>query len=122
MTNHELFAALGDATRLEVLNRLATSGPATATELSSGLPISRQAVAKHLTALNEVGLVERRRVGREVRFSFDPTPLDGVVDWARGVGAEWDRRLDRLRKKIEDDPHAPRHIVTVHRVGYKFLG
>ncbi len=102
MTNHELFAVLGDATRLEVLTRLAASGPATATQLSSEMPVSRQAVAKHLTALNQVGLVERRRIGKEVRFSFDPSPLSGVVEWAQSVGSQWDQRLDRLRKKVED--------------------
>jgi DNA-binding transcriptional ArsR family regulator len=96
-----VFAALADPTRLEVLDRLARGGPATATELSSGMPISRQAVAKHLAALDAAGLVERRASGREVRYTFDPQPLGEVVRWAEGVGDTWDRRLGRLRKSLE---------------------
>jgi DNA-binding transcriptional ArsR family regulator len=101
MIPHEVFAALADPTRLEVLDRLARGGPATATELSSGMPISRQAVAKHLAALDAAGLVERRASGREVRYTFDPQPLGEVVRWAEGVGDTWDRRLGRLRKSLE---------------------
>jgi DNA-binding transcriptional ArsR family regulator len=65
------------------------------------MPISRQAVAKHLAALDAAGLVERRASGREVRYTFDPQPLGEVVRWAEGVGDTWDRRLGRLRKSLE---------------------
>jgi DNA-binding transcriptional ArsR family regulator len=101
MIPHEVFAALADPTRLEVLNRLARGGPATATELSSSMPISRQAVAKHLAALDAAGLVERQASGREVRYTFDPEPLGDVVRWAEDVGDTWDRRLGRLSKSLE---------------------
>jgi DNA-binding transcriptional ArsR family regulator len=100
MIPHEVFAALADPTRLEVLNRLARGGPATATELSSDMPISRQAVAKHLAALDAAGLVERQASGREVRYTFDPEPLGDVVRWAEDVGDSWDRRLGRLKKSL----------------------
>jgi DNA-binding transcriptional ArsR family regulator len=100
MIPHEVFAALADPTRLEVLNRLARGGPATATELSSGMPISRQAVAKHLAALDAAGLVERQASGREVRYTFDPQPLGDVVRWAEDVGDTWDRRLGRLKESL----------------------
>jgi DNA-binding transcriptional ArsR family regulator len=101
MIPHEVFAALADPTRLEVLNRLARGGPATATELSSAMPITRQAVAKHLAALDAAGLVEREASGREVRYTFDPEPLGQVVRWAEDVGETWDRRLGRLSKSLE---------------------
>jgi DNA-binding transcriptional ArsR family regulator len=101
MIPHEVFAALADPTRLEVLSRLANGGPATATELSATLPISRQAVAKHLAALDAAGLVERHPSGREVRYSFEPGPLGDVVKWAQTVGDSWDRRLERLTRNLE---------------------
>ena len=99
---HEVFAALADPTRLEVLNRLATSGPATATELSADMPISRQAVSKHLAALDAAGLVERQASGREVKYTFDPEPLGDVARWVEDVGDTWDRRLGRLSRSLED--------------------
>jgi DNA-binding transcriptional ArsR family regulator len=101
MDPHEVFAALADPTRLDVLTRLARGGPSTATELSSSMPISRQAVAKHLAALGAAGLVERHPSGREVRYSFDPGPLGELVRWAEGVGEVWDRRLERLSRSID---------------------
>jgi DNA-binding transcriptional ArsR family regulator len=101
MATHEVFAALADPTRLEVLSRLARGGPATATDLAAGLPITRQAVAKHLAALDAVALVERRRSGREVVYSFRPGPLDAVVEWVDSVGKSWDDRLERLRRQVE---------------------
>ena len=101
MIPHEVFAALADPTRLEVLSRLANGGPATATELSVAMPISRQAVTKHLAALDAAGLVERHPAGREVRYTFDPEPLGDVVKWAENVGDTWDRRLARLGRSVE---------------------
>jgi DNA-binding transcriptional ArsR family regulator len=101
MDPHEVFAALADPTRLEVLTRLARGGPSTATELSTSMPISRQAIAKHLAALGAAGLVERHPSGREVRYRFDPGPLGDLVRWAEGVGDVWDRRLERLSRSIE---------------------
>jgi DNA-binding transcriptional ArsR family regulator len=101
MDPHEVFAALADPTRLEVLTRLARGGPSTATELSSSMPVSRQAITKHLAALGAAGLVERHPSGREVRYSFDPGPLGDLVRWAEGVGDVWDRRLERLSRSID---------------------
>lgn len=101
MDPHGVFAALADPTRLEVLTRLATGGPSTATELSASMPISRQAVTKHLAALDAAGLVERRASGREVRYTFDPEPLGDLVRWVENVGDTWDRRLERLSRSIE---------------------
>ena len=96
-----VFEALGDPTRREVVRRLAEGGPASATQLAAELPVSRQAVAKHLAALEDAGLVEGEREGRERRFRLTPAPLSEAAVWMADVGAEWDRRLHRLRRRLE---------------------
>ena len=101
MNPQEVFAALGDPTRFEVLSRLADGGPASASALAEALPISRQAIAKHLAALEEVGLVERSRQGREVVFTVDTGPIGDVAIWAGRVGSTWDQRLERLKKAVD---------------------
>jgi DNA-binding transcriptional ArsR family regulator len=102
MKPQALFAALSDQTRLDIFEQLAEGGPASATEIARGVPVSRQAVAKHLSVLDEVGLVERTHVGREVRYAARPAVLADVVSWVNQVGDEWDRRLDRLREAIDE--------------------
>jgi DNA-binding transcriptional ArsR family regulator len=91
-----VFAALGDATRRDVVQALAEAGSATATELAARFPISRQAVVKHLGALGQAGLVVGEREGREVRYRLTPAPLNDAVSWMAQVGARWDTRLARL--------------------------
>lgn len=98
---HEIFSALGDRTRLGVLTALARSGPATATELAATIPVTRQAISKHLAALDAVGLVTRHQEGREVRYQFEADALDTVASWATDTAGTWDRRLDRLRRSLE---------------------
>lgn len=95
-----MFGALADPTRRGLLSALGER-PATATELSSALPISRQAVVKHLSALAEAGLVTRERSGREVRYSVTPAPLSGAVSWIATVGAQWDERLATLARSFD---------------------
>lgn len=95
-----IFTALSDATRRAVFERLTATGPASATTLATDLPVSRQAVAKHLTALAEAGLVKRTRVGREVRYSAVLEPLTQLHQWVEEVGSRWDDRLDRLRRSL----------------------
>jgi DNA-binding transcriptional ArsR family regulator len=90
-----VFGALADPTRRRLLSTIAEH-PATATELAGGLPISRQAVVKHLGALTDAGLLERHRAGREVRYRVTPAPLSDAVSWMAHVGAEWDDRLAAL--------------------------
>jgi DNA-binding transcriptional ArsR family regulator len=97
-----VFEALADPTRREVMERLARTGPSSATELASSLPVSRQAVAKHLAALEEAGLVAAERQGRSRVFRLTPGPLTDAAGWMAEVGAEWDRRLRRLRQLLED--------------------
>jgi DNA-binding transcriptional ArsR family regulator len=96
-----MLSALADPTRRDVFERLADGGPSTATEIARSLPVSRQAVARHLAVLDEAGLVGRSAVGREVRFSARPERLAEVVRWANDVGREWDRRMERLRGMVE---------------------
>lgn len=95
-----VFDALADATRREVLRNLADRGPQTPTELADHLPVSRQAVSKHLEVLGRAGLVTSNRSGRETRFTFQPAPLTDAAAWMAEVGATWDKRLDALRKRL----------------------
>jgi len=85
----QVFSALADPSRRHVLGYIADHGTATATELTGELPITRQAVSKHLATLSEAGLVESERAGRETRYRLTET------------GAEWDDRLDALRQHLE---------------------
>jgi DNA-binding transcriptional ArsR family regulator len=85
----QVFSALADPNRRHVLGYLADHGTATATELTGELPITRQAVSKHLAALSEAGLVSSERAGRETRYQLTD------------AGAEWDDRLDALRRHLE---------------------
>ena len=92
----DVFSALSDPTRREVLRSVATRPELTASRLAGELPITRQAVAKHLAALQKAGLVEPRREGRETRYTITPAPLMDAMSWMAEVGAEWDGRLARL--------------------------
>jgi DNA-binding transcriptional ArsR family regulator len=95
-----VFSALGDSTRRKVLECLADEGAMTATELAEQLPISRQAIAKHLSTLADAGLVASSQDGREVRYRMTPAPMGHAVEWMAETGAEWDERLRRLRGRF----------------------
>jgi DNA-binding transcriptional ArsR family regulator len=96
-----VFTALADGTRRSVMRRLLDDGPATASALSRGLPMTRQAVVKHLRALDDAGLVAASRDGREVRYRATPAPLGDAMAWMLRTGARWDHRLERLRRQVE---------------------
>ena len=98
-TSGAVFSALADPTRRQLLSAIAAH-PATATELAGGLPISRQAVVKHLNTLAHAGLLEREREGRDVRYRVTPEPLSEAVTWIAEVGGEWDARLAALRSSL----------------------
>ncbi len=98
-----VFAALADPTRRHVVALLAQSESATPTGLAAELPMTRQAVAKHLAALERAGLVEPRRAGRETRYRLTPEPLEEAMAWMAQVGGEWDERLGRLSRLAERD-------------------
>ncbi|HEX9376300.1 MAG TPA: metalloregulator ArsR/SmtB family transcription factor [Actinomycetota bacterium] len=95
-----VFQALSDPTRRRVVSMLSRSGPVTATELAAGLPVTRQAVSKHLAALAQAGLVTTTREGREVRYRLTPPPMREAVSWMASVGGEWDERLEALRRHL----------------------
>ena len=97
----EVFFALGDGTRLSVVRKLSAGGALSATALSEGAHVTRQAIVKHLQSLDEAGLVAPSRAGREVRYALTPAPLEDAAGWMETVGADWDRRLARLRGKLE---------------------
>lgn len=92
-----VFDALSDTTRRSVLRRVAEDGPLTATALAQQLPVSRQAIAKHLAVLQDAGLVTSSRAGRETRYAAATAPLTATARWLETTGAAWDGRLDRLR-------------------------
>ncbi|CAN5385706.1 hypothetical protein BH23ACT7_BH23ACT7_22460 [soil metagenome] len=98
-----VFAALADATRRDVVVHLSSDGPATPTQLAARLPVTRQAVAKHLAALESAGLVAVSREGREARYRFTPEPLADAMSWITDVGLQWDRRLDALRALLGEE-------------------
>jgi DNA-binding transcriptional ArsR family regulator len=96
-----VFEALSDSTRRTVMRMLSDRGPRSATELAEDLPVTRQAVAKHLAALSEAGLVEVAEVeGREKRYRLTPAPLADAAWWMASLDAQWEERLDRLRELL----------------------
>ena len=95
-----MFAALGDETRWSILTTLG-EGDASASALAGRLPVSRQAIAKHLAVLEEVGLVESFRVGRELRYRVLGSQLSQLATRLDRIGAEWDRRLAAIKRIAE---------------------
>jgi DNA-binding transcriptional ArsR family regulator len=98
-----VFSALGDPTRRALLQTIAEQPSTTATALAATLPITRQAVVKHLAALADAGLLDRERDGREVHYTVTPAPLSDAVSWMAAVGSQWDERLARLRAQFDPD-------------------
>jgi DNA-binding transcriptional ArsR family regulator len=96
-----VLAAMADPTRRLLLDRLAAADHATATTLAATLPISRQAVVKHLVVLEDAGLVAAGRVGREVRYAVRPAALEATARWMAGLAADWDRRLATIKRLAE---------------------
>lgn len=97
-----VFAALADPTRRALFERLSAQGPASASSLARELPITRQAISKHLAILDDAGLVERRSAGREVEYRASPRALGEVTTWMQRVSADWEDRLGKLRRAVED--------------------
>ncbi len=95
-----IFSALSDPTRRSVM-RLLSDGDANATQIAGQLPISRQAVTKHLSALREAGLVTSEREGREKRYRLTPAPFTDAMSWMAEVGAGWDGRLEALQRYLQ---------------------
>jgi len=105
-----LWSAIGDPTRRRLLDLLLSDGPATATSLSEQLPVTRQAVAKHLAVLDRVGLVHGAASGRERLFRVDDAQLARAAAQLASVGSAWDgrlRRIARIAERIERQKQSP---------------
>ncbi|MGH2466843.1 MAG: ArsR/SmtB family transcription factor [Candidatus Limnocylindrales bacterium] len=100
-SERELWAALGEPSRLSVLNALLERGDGTPTMLAHRLPLTRQAVSKHLVVLSRAGLVAGRRQGREVRYVVDPERLTEAARTMNAVAAQWDHRLAAIKRIAE---------------------
>ncbi|MFG2003990.1 ArsR/SmtB family transcription factor [Spirillospora sp. NPDC048911] len=96
-----ILAALADPTRRRLLDVLSAQGEASATTLAERLPVSRQAVVKHLAVLDAAGLVSGQRAGREVRYTVRPAALNATARWMAALANDWDRRLARIKRLAE---------------------
>ena len=104
----QVFAALADPTRRAILAALAAEGPATATDLAGGLPITRQAIAKHLALLAEVGLVTAERgERRRVRYRLRSAPMQAAQQFLAALARDWDRSLEALTTHLDQSAREP---------------
>jgi DNA-binding transcriptional ArsR family regulator len=110
----DLWEAMADPTRVKLLDLLVTMGEGTATTLTAEMPISRQAIAKHLGVLERVGLVDGRRRGREVRYEVDQQRLAEATAALSAVARRWDRRLAMI-KQLAEDAHAAERAPDARR-------
>jgi DNA-binding transcriptional ArsR family regulator len=97
-----LFFALGDGTRLSVVKKLGAGGALSATALSDGAQVTRQAIVKHLQVLEGAGLVSHEKRGRVVLYCLEPARLADARSYLDSVSASWDRAIERLRLLVED--------------------
>jgi DNA-binding transcriptional ArsR family regulator len=97
----DLWSAIGDPMRRRMLDLLLADGQGTATTLSARLPVTRQAVTKHLIVLDRAGLVRASAAGRERRYQVDEAQLARAVAQLNSVGATWDARLRRIKSIAE---------------------
>jgi DNA-binding transcriptional ArsR family regulator len=104
----DVFFALGDPTRLSVVKKLGAGGALSATALSDGANVTRQAIAKHLQVLAGAGLVSHEKRGREVLYALETRRLEDARAFLDNFSAAWDRALDRLRRMVEEPSRAPK--------------
>lgn len=97
-----VFAALGDDTRLELVTRLSQSGDRSIAQLATGLPLTRQAVTKHLRVLEDARVVSSSRVGRESRFAIRPETLGTAQQYLARASAQWDTVIERIKSSVEE--------------------
>ena len=100
-----LFAALGDPTRLGILARLCHRGPLSIAELTQDTEITRQAISKHLRALERAGLARGLRIGRTRVFRLEPRRLVEMRQYLDQISGQWDAALERLRLFVEAERH-----------------
>jgi DNA-binding transcriptional ArsR family regulator len=97
-----IFAALGDETRLHIVARLCRAGPLSITGITEGARVSRQAITKHLHALDDAGLVTSSRAGREVIWELQTQRLAEARSYLDDISDQWDAAINRLRAFVED--------------------
>jgi DNA-binding transcriptional ArsR family regulator len=97
-----VFAALGDPTRLALVNRLSDGSQRSIAQLSEGHRLTRQAITKHLRVLEGARIVQRERAGRERLYSLDPAPIGDVRRYLDQLSSQWDARLARLKALVEE--------------------
>jgi DNA-binding transcriptional ArsR family regulator len=98
----EVLVALADPMRRRVLDALSARPQSTATDLAERFPVSRQAIVKHLNVLEQAGLVEARKHGREVRFAVRPERLTSTAQWMHGIASAWEDRLSAIKRLAEE--------------------
>ena len=103
--DEELWSAIGDPSRRQVLDLLVSNGEASASWLAGRVPFSRQAVSKHLVVLERAGLISRRKQGKEVLYQVEADRLDQATRAMAEVAAQWDRRLAAI-KRLAETAHA----------------
>src|SRR5258707_10436423 len=101
--DEQVFAALADSTRRQLLSNLARHSPKTITQLANEFPITRQGITKHLDLLAKAGLVQSWTQGREKHYSLAPEPLSTITTWIESIGQQWEARLANLRTLVESD-------------------
>ena len=103
-SNEVVFAALGDRTRLSLVEKLCDGQPCSISQLTEETSLTRQAVTKHLRVLEDAGFVSGTRMGREVRYEFNPQPIEDIKQYLDLVSAHWDQALARLQAFVEGKP------------------
>jgi DNA-binding transcriptional ArsR family regulator len=101
LTDDELWSAIGDPSRRQVLDLVVSNGEVSASWLAGRVPFSRQAVSKHLVVLERTGLISRRKAGREVLYQVKADRLDQAVRAMAELAAQWDRRLATIKLLAE---------------------
>lgn len=101
--NARLFAALGDNTRLQLIDRLDSGKPNSISTLNAGLKLSRQGLTKHLHVLEAAGIVKSQKVGRELQFLLKPEALIPLHSYLELYSEQWDDAMTRLRTFVEDE-------------------
>lgn len=103
MNVDQVLAALADPTRRQLLEALGRRPACSATTLAAQVPVSRQAVARHLAVLRESGLVTGQRAGKEVLYSARPDQLEATASWLTTLAATWTERLQLLKERAENE-------------------
>lgn len=99
----QIFAALGDQTRLQLIARLIDAGPQSIASLADGFDMSRQAIAKHLRVISDAGLARSGRRGREAVWQLEPGGFTDAHRYLQAIGKDWDDRLRRLKHLVESE-------------------